>query len=87
MEDHRTIPAQPQPFKVSQDFRHQFGPAAGAIDVLDPQQELSAPVPRQIVRHDRRIGMAQMQLAVGTGGETGADHAPSCLWIVAQGKA
>ena len=39
-------------------------------------QEAPAAVLRQIVRHDRRKGVAEMQRPVGAGSEAGDDHAP-----------
>ena len=44
---------------------------------LDPDEEFAAGFVREVMRHDRRPSMAQMQRAVGAGGETGDDaHAP-----------
>ena len=57
---------------VGQNIANQFAPAARAVDILDPQQELPAPLARQVMRDDRGIGMPQVQQAVGTGGKAGA---------------
>jgi hypothetical protein len=88
LEHHRPVPFQPEPFKIGEHFGHQIHPAASPVDILDPQQELPAARPRQIVRDNRRIGVAQMQLAVGAGGKTCPDcHAMLVLWIAGHGKA
>jgi hypothetical protein len=76
------MPVQPQPAQILHRLIRQIGPAARAIDILDPQQKFSPMC--QIVRHHGGIGMAQMQGAIGAGGKAGADHRavhrghPSC---------
>ena len=77
--DNRPVPVQIKPRQVSKEFLRQVGAAALTVDILDPQQKFAARRPGQIMRDDRRIGMAQMQRAIGTGGEAGADHAPRGL--------
>jgi hypothetical protein len=79
----RPVPAQTEPFEVGQHLIRQFGPAAGAVDILDPDQKFAAPSTmrpaRQIMRDHRRIGVAKVQQAVGAGGKAGADrHSDAC---------
>ena len=62
-------------------LRTEITDADGArIEILDPQQEPPPARKRQIVCHNRAIGMAQMQRAVGAGGEPGHNHVtpPPC---------
>jgi len=47
----------------------EFGFAAGEVDILDPEQENTAVAPRRLGREQRRIGMPQMKVAGGRGGE------------------
>jgi hypothetical protein len=53
-------PFEPEPSEVGAEFLGEFGPRTGAVDVLDPQQEASAAFLRQVVRDDRRVGVAEM---------------------------
>jgi hypothetical protein len=70
----RAVPVQPQPSHVGEDFRHEFGAAAGAVDILDPQQRLAATRPREIMRDNGGISVPEVQRAVWAGGKAGADH-------------
>ena len=69
---HRSIPAQSEPFKILANGDVIFRPAAGDIDILDPQQRFA-------IRHIGRApyqnggqGMAEMQGARGRGSKAGA---------------
>ena len=57
-----TRPVQPQPSQIVKDRLFVFGPAAVAVDILDPQPEI--PRPR---RHQRRERMSQVQKPRGRG--------------------
>jgi hypothetical protein len=70
---HLAIPAEAQPFEVAKDRLDMLGPAAGAVDILDPQAEAPAMPPREVVRLDRRIGVAEVQATGGTGRESRVD--------------
>ena len=50
-----------------------FGFAAGAVDVLDPQQKSPPLGTGEVMGEDGGIGMAQMQRAGRRGGEAGYD--------------
>jgi hypothetical protein len=66
-------PGEAEPGEVGAEGFGQLGPAARAVDILDPQQERAARCPRAIVRDDRGPGMAEMQRPVGAGGKAGDD--------------
>ena len=73
---HRRLrPGEPEPAQVLADLRLPLRPGAGAVDILDPEQE--GPAPRPLPRHQRGIGMAQMQRAGRRGGETGNHGCPN----------
>ncbi len=76
LEHDLAVPGQPQPVQVAQDRIDMFGPAARAVDILDPQQEASAARAREIMRTDRGKGVACVQPPGRAGGEAGDDHAP-----------
>ena len=69
----RGLPAQPEPGEVLEDGGLEFRPAAGPVDVLDAQQKTPARLSRRGFREQRRIGMAEMEMARGAGGEA-RDH-------------
>jgi hypothetical protein len=48
-----------------------FRAAAPAVDILDPQQERAAAGAGEIVRKERRIGMAEMKAPGGARREAG----------------
>jgi len=61
---HRRFPGYPEPGEVFVDRRLEFRPAAGCVDILDPQQEPAAAFARQVEIQQRRIGVAEMEVAV-----------------------
>ncbi len=73
--EHRfAVPAEPEPFEVRQD-RVDMGPAAaGAVDILDPQQEAPAKRTCVRVRLHRRPGVAEVEPPGGAGRESRDDH-------------
>ncbi len=62
---HRLLPVEPEPPQVLEDRRLVFRPAAGRVDVLDAEQEPAARLPGHAGVEHRRIGMTEMQVAVG----------------------
>jgi hypothetical protein len=60
----RRLPGYPEPAEVLTDRRFEFGPAAGRVDVLDPQQKPSPDPLRGIEIQQRRTGVPEMQKAV-----------------------
>jgi hypothetical protein len=78
------LPSQAQPVEIGPEGVGQFGARAGAVDILDPQQEPTA-LARQIPRGDRRKGMAEMKRPVGTGGEARDRHGGT-LYADAEGR-
>jgi len=68
-------PFETEPGEVGAELVGQLGARTDAVDVLDPQQEPACARPRQVMRDDRRISVAQVQRPVGAGGEAGDCHA------------
>jgi hypothetical protein len=62
---------QPKPLHIFNDSRDMLRPAAGAVDILDPQQEFASKGTGKIMRAHRGKGMANMQPAVGAGRKAG----------------
>src|SRR3546814_5283076 len=60
---HLILPAKPQPGEVFADRRVELRPAPPLVDILDTQQEPTAPCPRGTLCEQRRIGMTEMQMA------------------------
>ena len=77
LEHHLAVPCQPEPFEIGEDRGDMFGAAAGAVDILDAQQEAAAVRAGIIVREDRRPGVAEMQPPRGAGRESGVDNRKS----------
>src|SRR5260370_41719635 len=61
---HRSFPGDAEPGEVFIDCGLELRPAAGRVDILDAQQEPAAGVARQIEIQQRRISVAEMQIAV-----------------------
>ena len=61
---HRGFPGDAEPGEIFIDRGLEFRPAAGGVDVLDPQQEAAAGPARGIEVQQRRTGMAEMQVAI-----------------------
>src|SRR3979409_994508 len=60
----RSFPGEAEPGEVLIDRGLEFRPATGQVDILDPQQKSPAARARQIEIQQRRIGVAEMQIAV-----------------------
>ena len=76
---HRLLPLeilQPltEPGQIIHNVLLELGPTAPHIDVLHTQQKPSAARARAVPGHQRRMGVAEMQVPAGAGGETGDDH-------------
>ena len=71
---HRPLPVEAEPAEVVLDRRDELLAAASGVDVLDAQDEAAAGGARGVMRQQCRVGMAEMEWAVGTGSEAGADH-------------
>ena len=54
----------PEPGEVAKDAGLVFRPAAGAVDVLDAEQEPPARPPAELEVEQRREGVAEMQFPV-----------------------
>jgi hypothetical protein len=67
---HRFFPADAEPGEVLIDRGLEFRLAPGRVDILDTQQKSPAGLPRQIKVQQRRISVAEMQIAVRTRGKT-----------------
>ena len=55
------IPRQSEPAQIVKDARDKFGPTPSAIDIFDPDEKPAPASACQIMCHDRRIGVAEMQ--------------------------
>lgn len=67
------FPAQTQPGEILQDRRLVFGAAAGAVDVLDTQNEPAARGPGRLPGGQGGKGVPAMEPARGGGGEPGGE--------------
>src|SRR5262245_62248265 len=61
---HRRFPGNAKPREIFIDRRLIFRPAACRIDILDAQHEPAAVLTREVEIEQRRIGMAEMEIAV-----------------------
>ena len=74
------LPAEAEPVEVFVDRRLEFGAAAAAIDILDPEQEFSAVRGVRVrVREQRRVSVAEMQEPARARGEAGDGVARSAF--------
>ena len=62
---HRLFPFDAEPFEIAVDGGLELRRAARRVDVLDAQQQPSAGLPRHVGVEQRRIGVAEMQFAIG----------------------
>ena len=77
----RRVEDEAEPGKVLLDRRFVFALAAGSIQVFNAQQQAAAGRGGEALVHQRRIGVAEMQRAVGRGREAkGRDRRPSGHW-------
>ena len=72
--DSEEDPGDPEPAQIFLDAVREGDLAPRRVDILDPQQEASAPLPRQPVTQQRRQRMAKVKLPGGRRGETAYDH-------------
>ena len=63
---HLRLPGNSEPAKILVNGGFVFRPAAHRIDILDAQQQPAIMLPRHLVVDQRRIGMAEMQIAIRT---------------------
>jgi hypothetical protein len=69
------VPIEAEPSEILQNRRSEFRAAAAAVDILDAQQKAPARRARRAPADQRRMGMAEMQIAGGAGREAGDDGA------------
>lgn len=50
-----------EPFKVLENAVDELGTAAAGVEILDPEQEFPAAIPRNRMAERRRIGMSQVE--------------------------
>ena len=60
--------------KIIENRLLEFRPAAAGIDILDAQQKSPTSFLRRAVRHDRGVGMSQMQKSRWTWRKSGDNH-------------
>src|SRR3954452_18401906 len=70
----RSVPVEAEPGEVLDDRRVVFGPAAGVVDILDPQQKQPAGLARRAPALERRADMPQMQITRRARREAGDDR-------------
>ena len=68
-----SVPVQAEPGEVFHDGHGEFGAAAGAVDILDAEEETAAGVAGPAPGGQRGVGVAEVQVAGGAGGEAGGD--------------
>src|SRR6266702_2649540 len=61
---HRRLPGYSEPGQILIDRGLELRPAAGEVDIFDPQQKSSAGLAREIEVPQRRISVAEMEIAV-----------------------
>lgn len=66
---HGPFPVEAQPFQIGDHARLELWRAARGVDILDAQQQAAATGICELLVEQRRIGVAQMQFAVGAGRE------------------
>ena len=71
--DRLAVPVEAQPSQPLQDRLGGLGRGAGAVGILDPQQEPAAPAPRVKPVEQRRARAADMQVSRGRRGKAGDD--------------
>ena len=71
--DRRAVPVEPEPAQAGVDRLGRLGGRAGAVGVLDPQQELAAGVPGVEPVEQRGAGAADMEIAGRRGREARDD--------------
>src|SRR3546814_5568973 len=67
----RAIPLEPEPVEVGDRGGNMLFARAGAVDIVDAEQERAAGAVRGIVRQNRAIGVAEVEFAGRAGGEAG----------------
>ena len=79
-------PGQAEPGQIVLD-RHRIGfPAALAVDILEPQQQGSTRLSGQVAVEERRVSVAEMQVAVGRRGEAEHGHVGGGVEILSQAR-
>ena len=73
LDSHRAVPVQAEPGQVLLDRVGEFRAASGGVDILDPQEEAAARRVRPAPCEERRMGVAEMEVAGRAGGEAGDD--------------
>ena len=61
LEDDLLVPVYPEPAQILEDALDMFGATAGRVDILDAQQETPAALPGEVVREQRREGVAEVE--------------------------
>ncbi|GAB2178200.1 hypothetical protein DLREEDagr8_37580 [Dongia sp. agr-C8] len=67
---HRFFPIEAKPMKIVEDRALEFPLAAGAVDVLDAEQETAICLARGAMAEQGGMGMAEMEKACRTGRES-----------------
>jgi hypothetical protein len=67
---HRLFPGEAEPSQIFGERRFEFRATAGAVDILDPEQEAAAIGLGGAIAEERRMRVAEMQMACRTGRES-----------------
>jgi hypothetical protein len=83
LELHFTVLRKPKPLHIGKDHFDMLGPTARPVHILDPKATLTPKSARKFMGTQRRKGVPQMQLSIGTRGKSG-DHRALRLHGLAQ---
>jgi hypothetical protein len=83
LELHIAVLREPKPLHIGKDRFDMLGPTACPVNVLDPKAKLTTKSARKFMRTQRRKGVPQMQLSIGTRGKSG-DHRTPWFYDLAQ---
>src|SRR3546814_11920173 len=81
----RAIPLEPEPVEVGDRGGNMLFARAGAVDIVDAEQERAAGAVRGIVRPNRAIGVAEGEFAGRAGERKGVGEGKSVSVRVARG--
>jgi hypothetical protein len=70
LELHVTVIRKPEPLHIGNDCLDMFVPTASPVNILDPKTKLTTKGARKFLGTQRRKGVPQMQLPVGTRGKS-----------------
>ncbi len=78
LDDDLAIPVEAEPAQIALNAADELWPAAGLVEILDPQAPKPAAISRGGMPNDGAISMAEMEAAGGRGREAGYGHQRCC---------